>query len=156
MFELEIPSFGHLSIKHLVCDYNGTLAVDGRLRNSVKEHLNHVAQLVEIHIITADTFGLAERELRGVNCKLTILPKEHQSEAKMDYVQNLGPQETIAIGNGRNDRLMLETAAIGIAVLMDEGSALQAIRAADIVVPGINEALAYFKEPRRLIATLRG
>lgn len=156
MFEIDIPGYGQLKIENLVCDFNGTLAVDGRLANSVKDHLNHIANFLNIYVITADTFGLADYSLRGVNCKLTILPKENQSTAKRDFVQELGAVKTIAIGNGRNDRLMLETAAIGIAILMAEGSAVEAIQASDIICPGINEALALFQEPRRLIAVLRG
>ena len=156
MLELDIPNFGAITIQHLVCDYNGTLAVDGRLPTSVKEQLNRIAELVTVHVITADTFGLAQRQLLDVNCTLTILPKEDQSAAKQDYVQRLGAEQTVAIGNGRNDRLMLQTAVIGIAVLLDEGAAIQTIQSADILCPGIHEALAYFEEPRRLIATLRG
>ena len=155
MLELDIPGFGKLNIKHLVCDYNGTLAVNGRLLPGVREGFNTVARQVAIHVITADTFGLAREALEGVDCTLGILPPGDQAVAKQRFVQQLGADQTIALGNGRNDRLMLETAAIGIAVLLDEGAACQTITHADILVPGILPALAFFTEPRRLIATLR-
>jgi soluble P-type ATPase len=61
----------------------------------------------------------------------------------------------VAVGNGRNDRLMLEAAALGIAVIGDEGLAADAMQACDIVVRHIADALALLEDPRRLIATLR-
>ena len=155
MLELDIPEFGKLRIMHLVCDYNGTLAVNGRLLPGVKEGLNAVAEHLAIHVVTADTFGLAREALEGIDCTLDILPPGGQATAKQRFVQQLGPEQTIALGNGRNDRLMLETAAIGIAVLLDEGAASLAISHSDILVPGILPALSFFTEPRRLTATLR-
>ena len=155
MLELNIPEFGNLRIKYLVSDYNGTLAVDGRLLPGVKEALDNTAQQVDIHIVTADTFGLAREALSGVNCTLAILPSGNHAFAKRRYIQQLGADQTIALGNGRNDHLMLQAAAIGIAILLEEGAASQAVRSADILVPGILPALAFFNEPRRLIATLR-
>ena len=155
MLELDIPGFGNFQIRHLVCDYNGTLAVDGRLLPGVKKALNLAALQVTIHVVTADTFGLAREALEGVDCALLILPPGDQSAAKQHFVQQIGAEQTIALGNGRNDHLMLATAAIGIAILLDEGAACQTVQNADILVPGILSALAYFTEPRRLIATLR-
>ena len=62
---------------------------------------------------------------------------------------------TACIGNGRNDRAMLKHAALGIAVLAEEGVATDAIVAADIVVSDIWHALDLLLNPLRLVATLR-
>jgi soluble P-type ATPase len=62
----------------------------------------------------------------------------------------------VAIGNGRNDRLMLAAAVLGIGVVGGEGLAGEALRASGIVVRHIADALELLPEPRRLIATLRG
>ena len=43
MVEINIPGYGMLRLEHLVMDYNGTLAVDGRLIDGVKEALNRIA-----------------------------------------------------------------------------------------------------------------
>jgi soluble P-type ATPase len=40
-----------------------------------------------------------------------ILAPEGQSQAKQEYVQRLGGERTVCIGNGRNDRLMMAAAA---------------------------------------------
>lgn len=155
MIEIEIPGFRLLQLAHLVLDYNGTLAVNGDLIEGVKSRLNDLAGSLGIHVVTADTFGKAARALDGLNGRLVILPPGNQAAAKADYVRQLGGQATVAIGNGRNDRLMLEQAALGIAVLGEEGTAAAAILAADLVVQDVFSALELFRNPRRLVATLR-
>jgi soluble P-type ATPase len=67
----------------------------------------------------------------------------------------MGAERVVAIGNGRNDRLMLEAAALGIAVIGDEGIAAEAASASDIVTRHIRDALQLLLEPRRLVASLR-
>jgi soluble P-type ATPase len=47
----------------------------------------------------------------------------------------------VAIGNGRNDRLMLAAAVLGIGVVGGEGLAGEALRASGIVVRHIVDAL---------------
>jgi soluble P-type ATPase len=71
------------------------------------------------------------------------------------YVRRLGAGRTACIGNGRNDRLMLRAAALGIAVILAEGASAETVRAADIVVGDIGHALDLLLEPTRLLATLR-
>jgi soluble P-type ATPase len=132
------------------------MAVDGQLKPGVKERLRELAHTFEIHIITADTFGKAKMALSDLPVRLTILsPGEPHDQAKLRYVQELGPKQVAAIGNGRNDVLMLEEAALGIVVLLEEGVAREALLAADILVKEINDALDLFREPLRLKATLR-
>ena len=72
-----------------------------------------------------------------------------------EVVRRLGADHVVAVGNGANDGLMLEAAAIGVAVLGREGLAREAREGAHIVVPHINDALDLLLLPQRLIATLR-
>jgi len=153
--EINIPGYGLLQLEHLVMDYNGTLAVDGRIIDGVPEALNRIAEHMILHVLTADTFGLAAAHLEGLNCELSILPKAGQPEAKRDYVNALGAERTVAIGNGRNDRLMLDAAGLGIAVILEEGAATETLMAADIVCRSILSALELLVNPLRLTATLR-
>lgn len=154
MHTIEIPDFGRLDINYIVCDYNGTLAVDGTLLPGVADAFN-IIENIEVHVITADTFGVARNQLAGTKCRLTIAPREDQALWKRDYIQSLGANSVVAIGNGRNDRFMLEESALGIALIQQEGAAVEAVRHADIVCLGIIDALAYFTNNKRLIATLR-
>lgn len=155
MLKIAIPGFGSLRLKHLVLDYNGTLALDGNLLPGVKKRLISLSSRLELHLLTADTFGLARSALADLPCKLLILPSRNQDRAKRAYVERLGAAEAACIGNGRNDRLMLKAAALGIAVLQKEGAAQAAISAADLVMPGIIEALDLLDNPLRIIASLR-
>ncbi|MGD9875494.1 HAD family hydrolase [Desulfococcus sp.] len=155
MIEIDVPGYGRLRMAHLVLDYNGTLAVDGRLVDGVDTALNALAGHVGVHVLTADTFGKAEAALEGISCRLTVLPPDRQDEEKLAYVQRLGCEETVCIGNGRNDRRMLAAAVLGIAVILEEGVAVETLTAADVVCTDILSALALLSHPLRLVATLR-
>lgn len=156
MLEIQIPGFGELKLSHLVLDYNGTLAHDGVLLAGLRERLRALAPLLDLHVVTADTFGQARQQLDGLDCQLSILAAGRQAAAKLAYVERLGADNCVCIGNGRNDRLMLEAAALGIAVVEGEGAASAALIAADVVAAGIHDALDLLANPKRLIATLRG
>src|SRR3990172_13301304 len=153
MLQFVIPGFGTLEIEHLVLDYNGTLACDGVLIEGVRERLERLAQDLHIHVVTADTFGKARAELDGISCQLEVLPVSSQYQAKRAYVQRLDGERVVAIGNGRNDRLMLWSSALGIAVTQREGAAAGTLVAADVVVPTITDALDLLTHPLRLVAT---
>jgi len=155
MLAIAIPGFCQLELEHLVLDYNGTLAIDGSLIPGVRDALSALAQQVEIHVVTADTFGCAGSELSGLPVKLTIIPLESQAEAKLAYVQKLGADHVCAIGNGRNDRKMLAAVAVGVALVQREGGAGEAVASATVVATNILDALDLLRRPARLIATLR-
>jgi soluble P-type ATPase len=155
MIQVDIPGYRVVQLTHLVMDYNGTLAVDGELEAGVREALSALSDHLTIHVVTADTFGLAAEQLKDVPLKLSILPPGHQDVAKRDYVNRLGCGQTVAVGNGRNDRLMLTAAELGIAVVLREGAAAVTLAAADIVCMGIVPALELLLHPLRLTATLR-
>jgi soluble P-type ATPase len=156
MIELTIPGYTTLLLEHLVMDYNGSLALDGVLLDSVAERLLSLSSHLHLHVVTADTFGFARAQLGEIPCSLVVLPPEGQAQAKLAYVRGLGEEHVYAIGNGRNDELMLSAAAVGVAVIQGEGAAMETCRAADIVVPSILAALDLLLCPKRLIATLRG
>jgi len=155
MIEIDIPGYEKLRLSHLVLDYNGTLACDGELIEGVGKRLERLSAALQIHVVTADTFGKVRSRMEGLPCKISVLPVENQDEGKLAYIQELGPEATVCIGNGRNDRLMLEEAALGIAVVQEEGAATAAVQAADVVSPDIRAALDLLSQPLRLTATLR-
>jgi soluble P-type ATPase len=78
-----------------------------------------------------------------------------EAQQKSDYVLNLGAEHTIAIGQGANDALMLKCAIIGICILSEEGTAIEALINADLLVPDIHSGLKLLLNPRRLTASLR-
>jgi soluble P-type ATPase len=153
--DLPIPGFGSLHLKYLVMDYNGTLAVDGELINGVKDALIKLSSHLELHVLTADTFGKAASGLSGIPCTLTVLPKDDQQTGKFNYIKNLGADRVVSIGNGRNDQRMLKESALGIAVILGEGASTEALLSANIVCTSILSALELLSNPLRLTATLR-
>jgi soluble P-type ATPase len=155
MTSISIPGFGNFSIHHLVLDFNGTIAIDGKLIEGVKETLIQLSQDLKMHIVTANTFGKVEDELKGIPCELVLLPSSNQDIEKEKLVEQLNASTVISIGNGRNDARMLKRAAIGIAVIQKEGTASETLQAANVVCPDILSALELITHPLRLTATLR-
>lgn len=155
MLEIDIPGFGSVRLKHLVSDFTGTLSFDGKLLPGVKSRLNRIAKFLKVHILTADTFGKARQELKGVNCEMHILTGENHDVQKAEYVKKLGADSVVAFGNGNNDRKMLKTARIGIAVSLGEGCAADALMSSDIFVTSPKEGLDLLLNPKRCKATLR-
>jgi soluble P-type ATPase len=155
VIEIDIPGFGMVKLEHLVSDFTGTLSVDGILIPKVEARLNKLAESLKVHILTADTFGKAKEALKNVNCEVHILTGENHDVQKERYVNTLGPDKTVALGNGKNDRKMLKAARIGIAVTESEGCAVDAIMAADIHVRAALDGLDLLLNTKRCKATLR-
>lgn len=155
MLEIDIPGFGFIRLEHLVSDFTGTLSVDGKLLRDVKERLDKIAEFMDVHVLTADTFGKAKAELHGIKCKIHILEGKNHDVQKEEYVKRIGTEKVVAIGNGNNDRRMLKIARIGITVCLPEGCSTDALTAGDILVTSPIDAFDLLLNPKRLKATLR-
>jgi soluble P-type ATPase len=59
VISVDIPGRERLEIAHLALDLNGTLATDGHVPHEVAERIQTLASLVQVHVLTADTFGTA-------------------------------------------------------------------------------------------------
>lgn len=155
MLKIEIPGRGLLELDNLVLDFNGTIACGGELIPGVRERIKRLAGMVSIYILTADTFGTAARVCEGLKVEFGVLKEKIGGPEKESFICKLGPEKTAAIGNGVNDSLMLQKAALGIAVIEGEGASRQALMSADLVTRSINEALDLLLNPRAITATLR-
>jgi soluble P-type ATPase len=155
---IDIPGFGKRHIRIAVGDYTGTHSFGGSVAPNVKRKLLELVTLVELHIVTADSFGTAARELAGIAAPYKLLTDSHDIE-KAAYVTQFDLQHVAAFGNGNNDRLMLkavrEGGGLAIAVDNGEGCALDAMRNADLFVVGAANAIDLLLDPLRLKATLR-
>ena len=155
MITIDIPGWGNIDIENIVLDLNGTIATDGKIPSEVKEKINSLSGRAKIYILTADTQGTASEESSNMGVELLKVSEKDSTEVKLRVLESLDPTKTVAIGNGNNDRLTLEEAALGIAVLGDEGLSVSAMKNADIVAKNISDALDLFLKPKRLMATLR-
>jgi P-type E1-E2 ATPase len=156
MLTVNIPATGVLELNHIVLDFNGTIACDGKLLPGVAEKLNLLSDKLDIHILTADTFGTCAEACRGIRGSVNILAEPAGTKEKESFVTALGASKTAAVGNGANDCMMLRAAALGILVIEKEGAAVKSLQAADVVVTDISHALDMLLQPKRLTATLRG
>lgn len=155
MIEIDIPAKGRIEIKHILFDYNGTIAEDGQLLPSVKENINAFGDRLDFHVITADTFGSVAKQMEDVRVNLAVISNDDQDQKKLDFLNTLGPKNTLSVGNGVNDTLILKHSVVGIAVLGAEGVATSALLASDVLVRDVLDVFAFLKTPERLIATLR-
>ena len=155
MIKTDIPGRGNMEIENILLDLNGTIATDGKIPLDVREKINLLSEKVTIYILTADTQGTAEEEVRGMNADMIKIAEEDSKNRKFEFLNTFDFEKTVAIGNGNNDQLILKEAALGIAVLGDEGMYVSALKNADIVVKNIVDALDLFLKPKRLMATLR-
>ena len=149
---VEIPGREPLILEHLLLDQNGTVTDRGVLIDGVSERLTRVRELLEPHLLSADTFGT----LDGLAGELEIDAHRVKTGAeKLTFLEGLGGRRCAAIGNGANDEPMLEAAALGIAVIGPEGAGTSALLAADVVCGSIVAALDLLLDARLLVATLR-
>lgn len=155
MVNIDIPGWGDLSISNAVFDFNGTLALDGRAIPGVVDALDALSERLKLHVITADTYGTVKGVVPGF-ISLHILRSEDHLAEKALFVRSLGSSQTVAVGNGRNDRMMVKEARIGIVVVGAEGASIETMGVADVVVTDIIDAINLLRFPTRLMATLRG
>lgn len=155
MIELNIPGCGIIQLQHLVCDVNGTLALDGRLIEGVGESLLNLSDRLALHLLTANTHGRQDAIDGQLGLQAVRIPAGDEQQAKGDYVNSLDPTTVAAIGQGANDAEMLRRAAVGICLISPEGLAIPTLMAADIAAESIHSALALLEHPLRLVASLR-
>jgi len=152
---IEIPNFKTLKITDIVCDYNGTIAKDGVVLPEIKKLFEMLSKQYKIHVITADTFSSVKMQLTGYKTQIKILTTNNHTKEKADFIADLGADNCVAIGNGNNDKEMLLLAAVGIALLGDEGCSRDALFNADVICKSAAEALSLLLNPKQIIATLR-
>lgn len=152
---MQIPGEKPRKIAYVLSDVNGTLCLDGQLLAGVAEAVAQLKSVVEFHLLSADTNGTATAIAAQLGVELHVIQPGGEDKQKEKFLKKLGAKRTVAIGQGANDEKMLKKAALGICVLSREGSAVQTLQAADIVVPDILSALELLQKPLRIVATLR-
>jgi len=157
--EIELPCgvFYHLS--NLILDLDGTLTVDGNFIEGVLPRLQELSRILNVYILTSDTNQTLEKITRSfgetADIKIHTLESGRGDMQKLYFLERIGREKTAAIGNGCNDVLILNEAALGICVIGSEGAAVEAIRASKALFLNICDALDIFLKRNRMIATLR-
>ena len=155
--KISIPGRNELDIENLLLDYNGTIALDGRLIEGVRERLKVINNLgIDIYVLTADTYGNVVKECEGLPIEVKVFNDNEARFAKERIVELLGGSLCASIGNGFNDGLMFRKSALSVIVMGNEGCSAEAMGNADIMCKSIEDALDLFVNEKRIIATLRG
>ncbi|NLW07624.1 MAG: HAD hydrolase family protein [Clostridia bacterium] len=155
MIRVSIPGGDDLEIHHLVLDLNGTLTTDGLLPEGVAQLIEQLKGKLNIHLLTADTFGTRAQVARELGIKLFTVSSAQETIDKANFIAALNPEGVAVIGNGNNDLEMFKRADLSIAVIGQEGCSVATLLQADIAVTNIIDALNLFLHPLRLRATLR-
>lgn len=149
---VSIPGRVELRLEHLVLDVNGTLTNRGELLDGVETRLGRLGDVLGVQLVSADTFGT----LDSIAGRLQVgAVRAVTGEDKIQVLNQLGPERCAVVGNGANDVLVLEAAALGFAVLGPEGASAVALRSADVVCASVTDALDLLLDPKALAATLR-
>ncbi|SCG81838.1 hypothetical protein DW1_0217 [Proteiniborus sp. DW1] len=155
MLIYNIPGRDRIEIENVVFDYNGTVAVDGKLIDDARELILKLKEYVNIYILTADTYGTVESQCKELGVKVATFPKEMASLSKKEIVEGLGPEKTICVGNGFNDIEMFKICKISVAVMENEGCSGKLLSYSDIVTKSIKDAIEIILSENRMKATLR-
>lgn len=154
--KIVIPEYKTLEIDTIFLDMNGTIAIDGIIPQSVKERLIALSENFRIYVLTADTHGNAQEQCEGLPVILETFQSGNAREYKKELVKATGGRHCAAIGNGRNDELMLKEAALSVAVLDREGAYGKLLKTADLCTRSMQDALDLLLYPSRIVAGLRG
>lgn len=155
MIRVDIPGRESLQLRHLVFDFNGTIAVDGRIVEHIKKQLVELSKVIDIYVITADTYGLAQEECKKLDLQVITVPTGCAGIHKRELVKKLGSKLTAVIGNGFNDIDMFKEAKLSVAVIEGEGACSKLIINSDIVTRSIDDALNLFLKSNHIKANLR-
>jgi len=154
MITMERPGQEPLRIEYILIDFEGTLAVDRRVHPKAKDKMNLLSRRTKIYVLAQGQDQVAKEVLKKVTAEVVHLKEGESSLGKLSLLNELGPQRTVAIGNGLDDVAMVENAGLGICVISREGTASEMVEKADLVVANILDALDFLLKPMRQQATL--
>ena len=154
MLKIQIPGREELVLNHLILDYNGTIAEDGEIIESIRPRLAELSRDLSIYVITADTHGTAAKKCEGLPLQVLTFPTTEVGAIKAQEAQTCSGG-VVTIGNGYNDIQMSDVADLSICVMGKEGCCGALLMHCDVVVTSIDDALDLLLKTGRLRATLR-
>lgn len=154
MLNIKIPGREEMTLSHLILDYNGTIAEDGAIIESIRPRLARLSEKLSIYVITADTHGTAAQRCAGLPLQVLTFPTTQVGQIKAAEARKM-EGGVVTIGNGFNDIQMSDAADLSICVMGKEGCCGALLSHCDVVVTSIDDALDLLIKTDRLRATLR-
>lgn len=154
MKTIDVPGYGSVKLENVVLDLNGTVTESGDFIPGVLDALEALrADGFKIYILSGDTrgnLGQTFDHAPGIEAVVTKTAQE-----KRAFVESIGPEHTVCVGNGNIDIEMFKVAKLSICTVQAEGATTKALLQADMVVTHIRHAMGILLDPDKLIATLR-
>jgi soluble P-type ATPase len=151
---ITVPGHGVIELENVVLDLNGTLTESGEFVPGALDCLEALkAAGYRIYVLSGDTKGNLARTFQGFADIEAVLTKT--AEDKRSFVESIGPERTVCVGNGNIDVEMFKVARLSLCTIQAEGATTKALLQADIVVTHIKHAAEILLDPEKLIATLR-
>jgi soluble P-type ATPase len=154
MISIQRPGMENLDIHFVLIDFEGTLAMDGRVHPKAKDKVNLLSKRATITILTKSNREKVEETLRKMKVEILYVTEGDSSQQKLNALQRLGPHQTAVIGNGLDDVRIMEQAGLGMCVIGKEGASAEAMAKADLVVTHVLDALDFLLKPLRQRAIL--
>ena len=149
----QVPEVGEIEINTIVMDLNGTLSVNGKIPEGVKEKLAKLKALeINVVLFTGDQRGTAADLCKEYGIDFVRTKSGLEKEEAMKKYDS---ETTAAIGNARIDIGTFKHAKVSIATLQSEGIHSGIINSVDVIVPSINDALDFFIDTDTFSATMR-
>ena len=154
MISIQRSGMESLDIHFVLIDFEGTLAMDGRVHPKAKDKVNLLSKRVTVYILTKSSKEKVEETLRKMKAEILSVAEGDSSQQKLNVLQRLKPHQTAVIGNGLDDSPIMEQAGLGMCVIGREGASAEAMAKADLVVTNVLDALDFLLKPLRQRATL--
>jgi len=88
MIEMNIPGQGIFQLEYLVCDVNGTLAMDGVLLPGISTAINKIQDRLKVFLITANTHAKQSNINFELGIEAKIIQKGNESQQKETSYHN--------------------------------------------------------------------
>lgn len=148
-----IPEVWELELDTLVLDLNGTLTVNWKISDWVKNSLIAIKEMgYEVYLLTWDQRGTAQDFCNELWIKLL---RATTGNEKRKMVEWLSSNNIVSIWNARIDIGMFEVSRLAIATLQAEWIHAAIIPYVDIIIPTILDALKMLLDPNTMAATMR-
>lgn len=154
MKTIVVPGWGSVELENLVLDLNGTLTESGDFIPGVLDDLEKLkVRGFRVYVLSGDTRGILKHIFSDTSEIEPVVAGT--AEEKRAFVESIGAERTVCLGNGNIDVEMFKVARLSICTIQAEGATTKAMLQADIVVTHIKHALEILLDSEKLIATLR-
>lgn len=149
----KVPGEGEIELDTIILDLNGTLSVNGKIPEGVRERLQKLNDLgFKVILFTGDQRGTADELTRSLGISFNKTKDTAEKEAAAKLLNN---GKTVAIGNARIDIGTFKEARLKICVLQAEGMHTGILPLIDVIFTSINDAFDFLIDSDTFAATMR-